>query len=99
MEGAAAGARQYPSHWKGTVVAVNVGGAVIPTLVSIYLLMKRDLWVKGLVGRSPISLAASAPLIGADLTNLDMVRGLGAPVASIGGAPPRNSAEIAEFLG
>src|SRR5215471_2508668 len=23
------------SHWKGTVVEVNVGGAVIPTLVSI----------------------------------------------------------------
>src|SRR6516162_3911590 len=37
------------SHWKGTVVAVNVGGAVIPTLMSIFLLVKRDLWVKGLV--------------------------------------------------
>src|SRR5262249_822449 len=33
------------SHWKGTVVAVNVGGAVIPTLMSIYLLIKRELWV------------------------------------------------------
>jgi uncharacterized membrane protein len=28
------------SHWKGTVVAVNVGGAVIPPLMSIYLLIK-----------------------------------------------------------
>ena len=37
------------SHWKGTVVAVNVGGAVIPTLMSIYLLIKRELWVKGLM--------------------------------------------------
>jgi uncharacterized membrane protein len=26
------------SHWKGTVVAVNVGGAVIPTLMSAHLL-------------------------------------------------------------
>jgi len=118
------------SHWKGTVVAVNVGGAVIPTLVSFYLLMKRELWVKGLVATAIVALVIhwmadpvpglgiavpvfvpvvvtaivamllsrgdSAPLayiagslgtlIGADLTNLDKVRGLGAPVASIGGA-------------
>jgi uncharacterized membrane protein len=118
------------SHWKGTVVAVNVGGAIIPTLMSIYLLIKRELWVKGLVATvivavvihwmaapvpglgiavpvfMPVVVTAivaiilsredSAPLayiagslgtlIGADLTNLDKVRGLGAPVASIGGA-------------
>jgi uncharacterized membrane protein len=118
------------SHWKGTLVAVNVGGAVIPTLMSIYSLFKRDLWVKGLLATAivafvihwmadpvpglgiavpvfiPVVVTAivamllsredSAPLayiagslgtlIGADLTNLDKVRGLGAPVASIGGA-------------
>jgi uncharacterized membrane protein len=118
------------SHWKGTVVAVNVGGAVIPALMSIYLLIRRELWVKGLVATAivasvihwmadpipglgiavpvfmPVVVTAivamilsrqdSAPLayiagslgtlIGADLTNLDKVRGLGAPVASIGGA-------------
>jgi uncharacterized membrane protein len=118
------------SDWDGTVIAVNVGGAVIPTLVSIYLLMKRQLWVKGLVATAivalvihwmayPVSgLGIAVPvfvpvavtaivamllsredcaslayiagslgtLIGADLTNLDKVRGLGAPVASIGGA-------------
>jgi uncharacterized membrane protein len=118
------------SHWKGTVVAVNVGGAIIPTLMSIYLLIKRELWVKGLVAIAivavvihwmaapvpglgiavPVFMPAvvtaivamllsredSAPLayiagslgtlIGADLTNLDKVSGLGAPVASIGGA-------------
>jgi uncharacterized membrane protein len=38
------------SHWRGTVVAVNVGGAVIPTLMSIYLLIRRELWVKGMRG-------------------------------------------------
>jgi uncharacterized membrane protein len=118
------------SYWKGTVVAVNVGGAVIPTLMSIYLLIKRELWVKGLVATAIVALVIhwmaepipglgiavpvfmpvvvtaivamvlsredSAPLayiagslgtlIGADLTNLDKMRGLGAPVASIGGA-------------
>jgi uncharacterized membrane protein len=118
------------SHWQGTVIAVNVGGAVIPTLVSIYLLIKNQLWVKGLVATTivavilhwtanpvpglgiavPVFVPAlataivamlmsrqyAAPiayiggslgtLVGADLTNLDKVRGLGVPVASIGGA-------------
>jgi uncharacterized membrane protein len=93
--------------------------------VSIYLLLKRELWVKGLLATAihwmaypvsgvgiavpvfvPVVVTAivamllsredCAPLayiagslgtlIGADLTNLDKVRGLGAPVASIGGA-------------
>jgi uncharacterized membrane protein len=118
------------SHGKGTVVAVNIGGAVIPTLISIYLLIKRELWVKGTVATAIVALVIhwiatpvpglgiavpvfmpvvvtaivavmlsredSAPLayiagslgtlIGADLTNLHKVPGLGAPVASIGGA-------------
>jgi len=117
-------------EWSGTVIAVNVGGAVIPTLMSIYLLIKRELWIKGAVAIAvvavvlhwqatpvaglgiavpvfmPVIITAivalvlsrqdAAPLayiagslgtlIGADLTNLDKVRGLGAPVASIGGA-------------
>ena len=118
------------SHWQGTVIAVNVGGAVIPTLVSIYLLIKNQLWVKGLVATTivavilhwtanpvpglgiavPVFVPAlataivamlmsrqyAAPLayiggsmgalIGADLLNLGAIQGLGAPVASIGGA-------------
>jgi uncharacterized membrane protein len=118
------------SHWQGTVIAVNVGGAVIPTLLSLYLLIKRDLWLKGAIATAivavvlhwlanpvpglgiavpvfvpvvvtaitalvlsrqdaaPLAYIAGAmgTLIGADLTNLDKVQGLGAPVASIGGA-------------
>ena len=31
----------------GTVIAINVGGAVIPTIMSIYLLAARRLWVLG----------------------------------------------------
>ena len=125
---------RYPvplvSHMPGTVIAVNVGGAVIPTLMSLYLLAKRELWTKGLLATAIVAvilhwLADPVPglgiavpvfvpvvttaavavllsrtdaaplayiagslgtLIGADLTNLDKVRGLGAPVASIGGA-------------
>jgi len=117
-------------HWQGTVIAVNVGGAVIPTLMSIYLLVTRELWAKAVVATAAVAIvihwladpvpglgiavpvfvpvlitaavamllsrADAAPLayiagslgtlIGADLSNLDKVRGLGAPVASIGGA-------------
>jgi uncharacterized membrane protein len=44
------------SNWGGTVVAVNVGGAVIPTLMSAYLLIKRELWLKGLVATVIVAL-------------------------------------------
>jgi uncharacterized membrane protein len=44
------------SDWDGTVVAVNVGGAVIPTLMSIFLLIKRELWVKALVATAIVAL-------------------------------------------
>lgn len=114
----------------GTVLAVNVGGALIPVLLSIYLLFKNKTFfgaalavaivavathllarpVRGVGITLPIFippiitvLAAilcdrkhAAPvayiagslgtLIGADLWNLYRVQGLGAPVASIGGA-------------
>ncbi|TLY23096.1 MAG: DUF1614 domain-containing protein [Nitrospirae bacterium] len=113
-----------------TVIAVNVGGAIIPALLSFYLIVK-----KGMYGRTLLAVAVvtavvhwmaypvegvgiavpifippliaagialllarhSAPslayisgslgtLIGADLLNLDKIQGLGAPIASIGGA-------------
>jgi uncharacterized membrane protein len=114
----------------GTVIALNVGGAVIPTLLSLYLLTKNDMWIRGIITTAivaaivymlaepvqgvgiavpifvpPVATAIAAVLIarqhaavlayaggslgtlvGADLLNLGVVRGLGAPVASIGGA-------------
>jgi uncharacterized membrane protein len=117
-------------HWPRTIVAVNVGGAVIPTVISIYLLGKTGLWIPAaaavavvttvvhVVARPipgigigvpflvpPLVAAGSAlvlaprgtaavayvagtlgTLIGADLLNLGRIHGLGAPVASIGGA-------------
>ncbi|HWO34846.1 MAG TPA: DUF1614 domain-containing protein, partial [Candidatus Acidoferrum sp.] len=36
-------------EWPSTVVAVNVGGAVMPTLLSLYLLFKNHLWIRGIV--------------------------------------------------
>jgi len=118
------------SSWPGTVIAVNVGGAVIPVAVSVYLYVRHRLWVQapiavvcvaalshwlahpvaGLGIAVPVFVPAlvtavvalilsrwDAPplayiagscgtLVGADLLNLDRLQGLGAPVASIGGA-------------
>jgi uncharacterized membrane protein len=36
-------------EWLDTIVAVNVGGAVIPGLLSLYLLVRYRLWVRGLL--------------------------------------------------
>jgi len=115
-----------------TQVAINVGGALIPTAVSIYLLSKASLHmvlisfvgvaavalvthvlarpVKGVGIVTPafippiaaavaaLILAPAEPrtvayvigvlgtLIGADLSNMGVIKKLGAPVASIGGA-------------
>jgi uncharacterized membrane protein len=41
--------------WPGTVIAVNVGVALIPTFVSIYLLIKRRLWVKGAIATTAVA--------------------------------------------
>jgi uncharacterized membrane protein len=113
-----------------TIVAVNLGGAVIPTLLSIYLVIRNSLYWRGLIAVAivtavvhlmahpvpgvgiaepifipPLVTAAVAlllsrrqapslayiagslgTLIGADLLNLGKIQGLGAPIASIGGA-------------
>lgn len=114
----------------GTVIAVNVGGAVIPVILSLYLIFKHRLFGSSIIAvtivtivvhlmaqpvhgvgiavpifippiitaivatiiyfRNPAPLAYIAgslgTLLGADILNLDKVQGLGAPVASIGGA-------------
>lgn len=118
--------RQAPA----TIIAINVGGALIPTVLSLYLILKNRLFglsiiavaivaavchwiarpVPGLGIAEPVfippaitaivavvlSRRYAAPLayisgslgtlIGADLLNLGKVQGLGAPIASIGGA-------------
>jgi uncharacterized membrane protein len=116
--------------WPGTIIAVNIGGALIPSLLSIYLLARNQIWLLGAVGTVIVAVIVNrlaypvpgvgiavpvlAPplvtavvalllsrrfagplayvggslgtLIGADLLNLDKLHGLGAPIASIGGA-------------
>src|ERR1700692_268520 len=34
------------TSWAGTVLAVNVGGAVIPTIMSTYLVLRYQLWLQ-----------------------------------------------------
>ena len=116
--------------YPGTVLAVNIGGAVIPTLMSTYLVLRYQLWLKAAIAVAVIAIVIHAmatpvhgvgiavpvfvpvvvtailafllsreyaaplayiggsmgTLIGADLLNLDKITGLGAPIASNGGA-------------
>jgi uncharacterized membrane protein len=118
------------TEWPGTIIAVNIGGALIPGVVSVFLLARNRLWIEGIIATAgvaavchwlaypvpgigiaepifaPAAAAAivsmllshrqAAPLayicgslgalIGADLLNFGKIDGLGAPVASIGGA-------------
>jgi uncharacterized membrane protein len=42
--------------WPGTVVAVNLGGAVIPTLLSFYLIVRNKLFLRGVIGVTIVAL-------------------------------------------
>jgi uncharacterized membrane protein len=44
-------------QWPGTLVAVNVGGAIIPTVTSAYLLLKHRLWATGSVAIAIVAIA------------------------------------------
>src|SRR5262249_60905393 len=53
----------------GTVIAINIGGAVIPTIMSIYLLTSRRLWVSGAIAMAIVAvvlhwLANPGPCVG-----------------------------------
>jgi uncharacterized membrane protein len=126
-----------------TIIAVNLGGAVIPAVLSFYLILKNRLYwssaiaiavVAGFVhlmarpipgvgiaeptfmpflftvgivlvvsrkNAAPLAYIAGSlgTLIGADLMNLGRIRGLGAPVASIGGAGTFDGIFLTGILG
>jgi uncharacterized membrane protein len=57
------------TSWPGTVIAVNVGGAVIPTIMSLYLVVRYQLWIKATLAVAVIafvihSMATPVPGIG-----------------------------------
>ena len=47
-------------NWPGTLIAVNVGGAVIPGVMSLYLLIKQRLWVRGLIATACVAAVCHA---------------------------------------
>src|SRR5512143_1936817 len=47
-------------QWPGTVLAVNVGGAVIPTLMSTYLVIRYQLWLKAAIATAVIAFIVHA---------------------------------------
>jgi uncharacterized membrane protein len=56
-------------QWPGTMIAVNVGGALIPALMSLYLLVRYALWLRGtlavaIVAGIMFSLATPLPGLG-----------------------------------
>ena len=69
-----------PDLGPGLGIAVPVLVPVVVTAIVAMILSREE--------AAPLAYIAGSlgTLIGADLTNLDKVRGLGAPVASIGGA-------------
>src|ERR1700761_1449548 len=62
------------TEWPGTMLAVNVGGAVIPTLMSTYLVLRYQLWLK-----AAIAIAVIAAIIHALATPVEGV-GIAVPV-------------------
>jgi uncharacterized membrane protein len=76
--------------WPGTILAINVGGAVIPILLSFYLLMRYDLWGSGALATAIVAfvvhrLATPVPGVGISVPTFAPPL-LAAVVASIGGA-------------
>lgn len=88
--------------WPGTIIAANVGGALIPVAMSLYLLIRFGFWGRGAIAvaivtvlchalATPvpglgIALPAFAPGITAGIVGLLLSRGLAAPIAYVSGS-------------
>jgi uncharacterized membrane protein len=88
--------------WPGTVLAVNVGGAVIPTLMSVYLLIRYQLWLKAAIATAVIAIVIHsmatpvsgigiavpvfAPVVITAIIAFILSREYAAPIAYIGGS-------------
>ncbi len=88
--------------WPGTVLAVNVGGAVIPTLMSTYLVIRYQLWLKAAIATAVIALVIHsmatpvpgigiavpvfAPVVITAIIAFILSREYAAPLAYIGGS-------------
>ena len=88
-------------EWPGTVVAVNVGGAVIPTLLSIYLVVRHQIYGQAALGilvvtvivhalaqpvpQMGISVPIFIPPVAAALVAMFLSRDYAAPLAYVSG--------------
>ncbi|MGH7118684.1 MAG: DUF1614 domain-containing protein [Acetobacteraceae bacterium] len=88
--------------WPGTVIAVNVGGAIIPVAVSVYLFLRHHLWLSAPIATIGvaavthaiahpvpglgIALPIFAPAIAAAVIAMVLSRRRAAPVAYICGS-------------
>ncbi len=48
----------FVKEWPRTIIAVNLGGAVIPAILSIYLLIKNRLYLRGLLAVAIVMVVA-----------------------------------------
>ena len=48
-------ARPVVVDWPGVIIAVNIGGAVIPGLFSLYLLLRNSMWALGIVATACVT--------------------------------------------
>src|ERR1700736_3252835 len=92
----------YVTSWPGTVLAVNIGGAVIPTLMSTYLVLRYQLWVKASIAVAVIAIVIHAsatpvqgvgiavpvfsPVVATAILAFILSREYAAPLAYIGGS-------------
>jgi uncharacterized membrane protein len=90
------------TSWPGTVLAVNVGGAVIPTVMSTYLMLRYQLWLRAAIAiviiaavihtmATPvqgvgIAVPVFAPVITTAILAFILSREYAAPLAYIGGS-------------
>ncbi len=57
--------------WPGTIIAINLGGAVIPIMLSLYLLARKRIWLPGIVATAVVSAVCyrlATPVQGAGIT-------------------------------
>ena len=92
----------FVTSWPGTVLAVNIGGAVIPTIMSTYLVIRYNLWLKAAIATAiiaaiihsmatpvpgvGIAVPVFAPVVATAIIAFILSREYAAPLAYIGGS-------------
>ncbi|MDN5869840.1 MAG: DUF1614 domain-containing protein [Nitrococcus sp.] len=77
---------KYSVAAPGTVIAINVGGALIPIVLSIYLLFKNKLYIASLLGIAAVACTVhllAAPVPGAGISVPAFVPGLATTIVAL----------------